>query len=368
MNFVIIQPSFDVAGGEQRVTMEIIKELIRRGQKVIIVSDYPPTKIFDIKGNVFVASFNLVRKIFRYMFPQINCAYLVLRALPYLYHSDCTIVSGDFLPFKKIISRFSKTVIFFHTSSQANKKKMWKIIHAFFKMLISIRGIPHKKHRCVYFCNSSFTAKRVEKIHKLKCIILYPPVSFTNLSSIPKKKKMILFVGRLHPMKRYHIILEKIKSKYNVIKSNCYELVMAGFVDSSKNIEYFKSLKRKYPFVNMYINIPDRKLVSLYENSEILIFTNPDEYFGLVVLEGMNFGNIVIVPKGCGASEIITHGKNGFLYKYPKILPILLEVIKIPKTKKKNVMKNAILTSRKFTTKRFVDSIIHHINDGEDKC
>ena len=56
-----------------------------------------------------------------------------------------------------------------------------------------------------------------------------------------------------------------------------------------------------------------QNLEQFYINCDIFYLVNDGEGFGIVYLEAMMFGKVCIGSKGCGAEEVIKHGRNGFL-------------------------------------------------------
>lgn len=56
-----------------------------------------------------------------------------------------------------------------------------------------------------------------------------------------------------------------------------------------------------------------QNLKQFYINCDIFYLVNDGEGFGIVYLEAMAYGKVCIGSKGCGAEEVIKHGRNGFL-------------------------------------------------------
>ena len=56
-----------------------------------------------------------------------------------------------------------------------------------------------------------------------------------------------------------------------------------------------------------------QNLERFYINCDIFYLVNDGEGFGIVYLEAMTYGKVCIGSEGCGAEEVIKHGRNGFL-------------------------------------------------------
>lgn len=57
----------------------------------------------------------------------------------------------------------------------------------------------------------------------------------------------------------------------------------------------------------------EEKLIDLYSTSDIFVFPNYPQTWGLAVFEAMGCGTPVIVSTGCGASEVLTDGEDALL-------------------------------------------------------
>lgn len=57
---------------------------------------------------------------------------------------------------------------------------------------------------------------------------------------------------------------------------------------------------------------------ALYDNIDIFILPSSEDGFGMTVLESMACGVPVVTTKMTGASELIEHGVNGFVYNTPQ--------------------------------------------------
>lgn len=57
---------------------------------------------------------------------------------------------------------------------------------------------------------------------------------------------------------------------------------------------------------------------ALYDNIDVFVLPSAEDGFGLTVLEAMACGVPVLTTKMTGASELIEHGVNGFIYNTPQ--------------------------------------------------
>src|SRR6185503_16379991 len=63
-------------------------------------------------------------------------------------------------------------------------------------------------------------------------------------------------------------------------------------------------------------NLPpaDPRLIGLFQMAEAVILPSLSETFGLVILEAWAAGTTVIASRTSGASALIKHGENGWLF------------------------------------------------------
>lgn len=122
----------------------------------------------------------------------------------------------------------------------------------------------------------------------------------------------------------------------------------------SKNL----NLSKKVEFIPQIEDIVD-----FYKSVDCLALPSKNEAFGLVVLEEMSCGKPCIVSNTAGVSEIIENHENGLIFNrksFVSFVSALKKMYKMYKTSSYNEMsENAFNTSKKYTWKRFADSILN---------
>lgn len=68
-------------------------------------------------------------------------------------------------------------------------------------------------------------------------------------------------------------------------------------------------------YIDVFHDVPQRKLRHLYNAARYLVFPSRGDGFGLVVSEAMYCGTPAIVFAGSGAQEQVKHNVNGIIYK-----------------------------------------------------
>ena len=129
-------------------------------------------------------------------------------------------------------------------------------------------------------------------------------LSFNNLKKefdlSSKREKNILYVGsgfKRKGVKEFLEILSKLKNKN----------FKAFVIGKEKNINFYKNYAKELGFDNKVIFTgPRTDVKDFYTISDIFLFPTKYEPFSNVVLEAMNYENVVITTKQNGASEILS--------------------------------------------------------------
>ena len=149
----------------------------------------------------------------------------------------------------------------------------------------------------------------------LQYVVAYPSGDRFNVNITPDQVRAravltpfkILFVGNLIRRKGLHTLLDALK---NV--NGDWELVIVG--NGNIDRSYAETIQRRLtPQIKLLGSLNDAQLADQFAISHLLVVPSQYEGFGIVYLEGMGFGLPAIASASGGASEIITHGENGFL-------------------------------------------------------
>jgi glycosyltransferase involved in cell wall biosynthesis len=172
-----------------------------------------------------------------------------------------------------------------------------------------------------FICNSRTTRIRVESLlpnpAAYPTMVAYPggdhlqpeisPHAIVARAQRPGPLR-ILFVGNLIPRKGLHTLLAAL----NYLPARYWRLDIVG--DPTVDPGYVR--RHIMPFDRgQIINhgaVSDAALTALYSQSHVLALPSQYEGFGIVYMEAMGYGLPVIGSTAGAASEIITHGKNGF--------------------------------------------------------
>lgn len=185
--------------------------------------------------------------------------------------------------------------------------------------------------------------KEFEKIinyknNKFVCLSGIPQSLISKNNLIKKSYKngndrvKIIYAGRLDKNKNINSIVEAL---YNIKDYINFDFSIFGEGPEEKNIKnQIKKFKLEDSIkIHKYVNRND--LFTMMKESDIFIMVSIKETLGLVYLEAMAAGCIVIGSKGQGIDGIINNGENGFLCEASNITDITQTILKVIKLSEK---------------------------------
>lgn len=195
------------------------------------------------------------------------------------------------------------------------------------------------------------------------------PSDIINSSSWEKHNKESVaefcFIGNLinrkYPLEVVHALSKSdLPYKLKIIGSGGLENKINRYINNH-------NLKRK---VYLLGRIPRQEIFKELENTECFIMISKDETFGLVYLEAMAKGCIVIASKNEGMEGIIVNGVNGYLCSSgdENELSLLIQTInKLTIEGKINISQNALKTVSMLTdeqqAKYYIENLIQITNE-----
>lgn len=155
----------------------------------------------------------------------------------------------------------------------------------------------------------AFKLGQINRIRAKKNTVIPNPVKI-NYKSLIKKENVILYVGRLSKEKQVKDLI----IAYSRMRNKDYKLWIVGDGEERLELEKYTSTlscKHMITFHGSKENVDD-----FYSLSKIFVLPSSSEGFPNVLLESMNFNNLVICSRySDAAAEIIQDHKNGFLYE-----------------------------------------------------
>lgn len=165
------------------------------------------------------------------------------------------------------------------------------------------------------FANSAEVARRLERARlrpRGHVEVLHPGVDTARFVPPPDgtTRRGLLVAGRIMWQKQIELALDayrRVVTAAREVARDPEELVVAGTVDE-KSAPYLRALReraRDLP-VRFVVDPTDDQLVALVQSARALVFTPPNEDFGMVVLEALACGTPVLAGAAGGPLEILT--------------------------------------------------------------
>jgi glycosyltransferase involved in cell wall biosynthesis len=151
-------------------------------------------------------------------------------------------------------------------------------------------------------------------------VVAYPPtdrlgnvISESEIKERAKSNELrILFLGNVIHRKGLHTLLRAISDQRSTIRVD----IVGGLNAEPKyayEMERYVLIRGLSSRVTFHSSLDNEPLVEKLRNAHVLVVPSSYEGFGIVYLEGMGFGLPAIGTTAGAASEVITHGEDGYL-------------------------------------------------------
>ncbi|RLG21613.1 hypothetical protein DRN74_01785 [Candidatus Micrarchaeota archaeon] len=322
MKLAVIQPHLHVYGGVEKVILEIAKNF----DVTVYTLTYKPESLYPEFGNLDI-------RVLKPMWPSAllpsNRIFNALKASWTFYKTeldDYDIINPHGSPAEWIANKNSNVLWYNHgimrevfdISSFRRKayKPPTRVAHFVFSNIFKFIEKHMVKNISYTLTNSNYSKTLLWKYLGIEAEVLHPAVDLGHFK--PKAhSKYFLVVSRIGYEKRQHYAIEAFKKFIQKTKRKDWKLIIAGgYGDGGKAQEdYFNMLKSIAPKnVQFMLNITEPEKRKLIENCYALLFPSMNEPFGIVPLEAMAAGKVVIVMRDCGGPlDYMQEGKNGFI-------------------------------------------------------
>ncbi len=125
----------------------------------------------------------------------------------------------------------------------------------------------------------------------------------------------ILSTGIFFPHRRLEDLVEAVR----ILKEEGRDVIWRHVGSEERDPAYARFVRGKAEESNVSSRcefrgrVTDEELVSLYRSSDVFVFPNSPQTWGLAVFEAMACGTPVVVSRGAGASEVLTDGVDSLL-------------------------------------------------------
>ena len=171
----------------------------------------------------------------------------------------------------------------------------------------------------------------------------------------------IISAGRLVEYKKIDVALQ---AAIRAFKDENYDFAVAGDGPLKTKLQSFINENKQEEHIHLLGQIERDSLQELMRERDIFVLVSKHETFGLVYLEAMLQGCIVIASKFGGADGIIKDGENGFLCEEgneEELVQIFTKIKTLSKEKKISLSQRAIETAKEYsesnTARNYLDKV-----------
>lgn len=172
----------------------------------------------------------------------------------------------------------------------------------------------------------------------------------------------ITFVGMLIPLKNVDVIIKALASAFPD-KNFSFKLIGDGMLREEIESQIAESEIRDQ--VKMLGKKSRDEVQFELTNTDVFVMVSKPEAFGLVYLEAMGKGCIVIGSIGQGIDGVIQHGKNGFLCEarnVDSLRNVFIQIAAMSYEDKIKMSKNALRTAKNMTDDKVAISYLEKLN------
>lgn len=329
MRVAMYYPWIYVKGGIERTILEIVKR--SRHDWTVFTSHYNPRDTFPEFAGVDVRQLGSVSVKRDVLSVARACAELLLKSGQWRDY-DALMVSCDGIGNLVALRPSGVPVVCLcHTplkiSYDPHARARW--MRLFQPSLLSRVGVgifrqadrfAWRRYQRI-FCVSREVEQRLETARVVRpgqTEVVHPGIDTDRMMPTGRREPFFLISGRVMWSKNIELGVRafmSMKEKSDRPETQATRLVVAGMVDE-KSRPYLEELRRLVAGrddVDFVLGPDDDELLDLYDRCFALLFTPPNEDWGIVPLEAMAFGKPVVAVGRGGPAESIVDGETGYL-------------------------------------------------------
>jgi len=209
-----------------------------------------------------------------------------------------------------------------------------KKIHRHIDSIMVLDGIMRRKAQSYYKNVKINVVRSGIDLEKYKNFI-FDRAKYRAKLNINEDAKLFVCASVPNPRRRFEDVIKAL----NQINNKKLKLLIIG--DLSHNPKYGEKLKNlvktfgleeRVTFVSKFLPFDERG--SYIASSDVFIFPNEEQTWGLAVIEAMALGVPCIVSNGAGVHEVLTDGENALIYEVGNIIELKEKMIHILQNKK----------------------------------
>ena len=168
-----------------------------------------------------------------------------------------------------------------------------------------------------------------------------------------------MFVGSLYELKNVDITLHAL---HKAMEGKEYTFDIVGSGAENDKLHHLVDELGMGDHVVFHGQMKRDDAQNIVRNADCFVMVSSREAFGLVYVEAMAKGCIVIGTEGQGIDGIVKHGENGFLCKARDVdglADVIQYIVNLPQDELKSISLRAAETASKLTDRKVAE---HYIN------
>lgn len=347
-------------GGAERVVVDDINEMLRRGVDVRLLTLHVEKEEDSLASDCLIHSEKWDTIYFKsffdiyswFLFARLVRKYKPDVVMSHLWYANTTsrIVSN--------LCRVKTHLIFEHNVYDSVKtKKMFiadRILQHFSTKIIAVSEAVRRS-----LIRNGINSKKIQVVHNGIDTYKYFHTSDKKLKEELNSKGEFtyLFIGRLIEQKGIDVLLEAFA------KIGTGRLIIAGDgIDKKKLLQLRDSLglQKQVHFLGIRRDIP-----SLLAISDCFVLPSRYEGLPIVLIEAIVAGKAIIISDFEAGKELITDGESGLIVprENPEILSIAMRRIQEDENLRNRLKIQVGLDAKKFSIKHHVDALLHISNN-----
>lgn len=359
MEISVVHPSMNKAGGAERYLIDMIKCLQTLGHRVSLYTidktDWTTLHqthnlVVDPNSEHYLQDKPLTPdSVFSWLKTAIVYTWLLIRACE---ESDICINNyGEIMPYFAQVSVVHSVPMSSITENNYDIP-FWGLMRRIYGY---VTGILKPYYSEVVITNSLFNASRIN--HTGRVTVINPPVQLPSTIQAEKNGE-ILTVARLKPSKNLNKIAEIAaysKNRFNV----------AGRTEYGS--ERLINELRNYKNIEVYVNPRRERIIDLMNRCSVYLSTQPDEAFGMAVVEAMSLGCIPLVYRGGGPwSDILMESEDcGLAYSSSDEAVEKIREVLMDEDKRRTLRENGVIRAQTFKSSVFRERFTDFMNTLE---
>ena len=301
-----------MGGAVEKVWFALGQEFVRRGQEVVqisrAVSQFPHEEMIDGVRHLRVRGFDMPRSLFWLKFLDLLYS---LRTMSILPKSDIIVTNTFWLPF--LLRTESRGRVYVHVARYPKGQTR------FYGTAARLQAPSHAVAGAI--------TDEAPKLARKVTVIPYPAPGST-VDGVPpplgEREKIILFVGRVHPEKGVHLLIDAFAQGARTVFAE-WTLMIVGPTEEKHGgggDPYLVDLKRRAKEAQVLFRGPifdQNALEQMFRAAKLFVYPSlaeRGESFGLAPLEAMAHGCAVVVSDLACFHDFIRDGETGFIFDH----------------------------------------------------